>query len=240
MVIKLIVKPGIACSIILWFLVASNCLALRSDPLKTRLPNVPVPDAASWYWVGERMAYNGLPMSIKMFRYPGTEKSLQAFYRNYWRLQGHGQLVEKDFGAHKLMSYDLRGIYTSVQYRTSLAGVEGKLVVTESPGRRRPDRKSRLPVPPTAVIASKVETLDGSTRSETLTIESFKTLDFNKRYYENQLLFDQWKLVFTSGDGRQSSIQHYQKGADQLQITIKKLSGIDKNHSQILLHWIKS
>ena len=200
---------------------------------------MPAPNGASWHWVGQHMAYNDIPMSIKLFEYAGSEEAVETFYRDYWRLSGHGQLAVKNFGLYKILSHDLRGFYTTVQYRLENGFVKGKVVVTESLKRARSSRKSNLPVPPSAKIASKVETRDGAKRSETLTIESFKDIDFNKGYYENQLDSDGWHLVYQSGDDRHTLVQHYQKSSELLQITIKNLSGIDKNRTQILLHWVE-
>lgn len=213
--------------------------AFGRDPLEVDLPDVPAPDGASWYWVSKNMAYNGLPMSIKMFEYAGLGREVDDFYKNYWRSSGHGQSKIKDFGLYRILSYDLRGMYTTVQYRLENGFIKGKIVVTESPGRRRSDKKSELPIPPAAEVASKVETRDGGQISETLTIESHKSVDFNKSYYENQLDFQDWKLVYQTGDPSESLIQHYQQGSQLLQITIKKITGIDKNRSQILIHWTK-
>ena len=69
-------------------------------------------------------------------------------------------------------------------------------------------------------------------------LNSNKNIDFNKSYYENQLEFDDWHLIFESGNA-QSLVQHYQKGSQLLQITIKMLNGIDKNRTQILLHLVR-
>ena len=213
--------------------------ALGWDPLDVDLPEVPAPDGASWYWVSKNMAYNGLPMSVKMFEFAGTADQVKSFYRNYWRMKGHGQTSEKDLGLYTILSQDLRGYYTTVQYRLENGFIKGKIVVTESPDRRRSDKKSKLPVPPGANVASKVESLDDGRRTETLTIESYKRVDFNRRYYENQMDFQGWKLVYQAGDGENSVVQHYQRSSELLQITIKKLTGIDRNRSHVLIHWIK-
>lgn len=219
--------------------VAGSCFGFGRGPLDVALPEVPAPNGASWHWVSKHMAYNGLPMSIKMFEYAGTEEEVESFYRNYWRMEGHGQSSVKDFRVYKIMSYDLRGFYTTVQYRFENGFVKGKIVVTESPGKRLPDKKSELPVPPGGTIASKVQTRDNGKLSETLTIESHKRIEFNKGYYESQLDYLDWKLVYESDNGRASVVQHYQKGSELLQINIKKLTGIDNNRTQILVHWIK-
>lgn len=221
------------------FFFSVHAFGLGLDPLDSDLPEVPAPGGASWYWVSKNMAYNGLPMSIKMFEFAGTADQVKSFYRNYWRMEGHGQTSEKDFGIYTILSQDLRGYYTTVQFRLENGFIKGKIVVSESPGKRRSDKKSKLPVPPGAKIASKVESLDDGRRTETLTIESHKRLDFNRSYYENQMDFQGWKLVYQTGDSENSLVQHYQRSSELLQITIKKLTGIDRNRSHILIHWIK-
>ena len=232
------VGPLLAFFLSFW-LVAPCAFALGRDALNVDLPDVPAPNGATWYWVSKNMAYNGLPMSIKMFEFAGTEEQVKSFYRNYFRMEGHGQTSEKNFGLYTILSQDLRGYYVTVQYRLENGFMKGKIVASESPGKRLSDKKSQLQVPPGATIASKVESQDNGTRTETLTIESHKRVDFNRNYYENQLDFQDWKRVFQTGDGDNAIVQHYQRNSELLQITIKKLTGIDRNRSHILIHWTK-
>lgn len=214
-------------------------LAYRGDPLLVELPDVPAPPGSSWNWVSRQMSYNGLPMSIKMFEVLGQYRDVEQFYSNLWKTTGHGKTDARDFGVYRIMGYELRGIYVSVQFRQEDNWVRGKIVVSESPNKRRPNFKTKLPKPPSSTVASVVESLDRGKRAETVTIESNKSVAFNKQYYENQLRSREWSLVYASGDGKNGSVQHYQKGSEQLQITIKKLTGIDNNRSEILIHWIK-
>ncbi len=114
------------------FFFSVHAFGLGLDPLDSDLPEVPAPGGASWYWVSKNMAYNGLPMSIKMFEFAGTADQVKSFYRNYWRMEGHGQTSEKDFGIYTILSQDLRGYYTTVQFRLENGFIKGKIVVSES------------------------------------------------------------------------------------------------------------
>lgn len=232
-------KLGTLSAFLVLWLAGAHAAAAGRDALDVDLPDVPAPNGATWYWVSKNMAYNGMPMSIKMFEFAGTEEQVKSFYRNHFRMEGHGQTSEKNFGLYTILSQDLRGYYTTIQYRLENGFIKGKVVVSESPGKRLSDKKSKLPVPPGATVASKVESQDNGTRTETLTIESHKRIDFNRSYYESQLDFQGWKKVYQTGDGENAIVQHYQRSSELLQITIKKLSGIDRNRSHILVHWTK-
>lgn len=48
------------------------------DPINIQLPDMPVPKGASWYWIGERMSQNGMPMSVKRVIYSGDIDSLKG------------------------------------------------------------------------------------------------------------------------------------------------------------------
>ncbi len=230
-------------AIVRWFLFlmllsSLSQQAFARDPLRVSLPVVPVPDGASWSWVGKKMAYNGMPTSIKIFEYRGNSEDVKSFYKDYWRSKGNGQTQEKDFGLNTILSHDLRGVYTTVQYRMESGLVKGKVVVTESPGRVTLTTKSEIPVPPGAEVASRVESMDGGRRTESVTLESHKSVNFNRGYYESQMDFDGWSLVYET-ETFDSSVQHYQKGSDLLQVTVKEMNGIDVNRSLILVHWTK-
>lgn len=217
----------------------STASAGSRDPLLVKLPDLPAIPGATWSWVGARMAMNGVPMSIKTFEFLGTEQQIERFYSNLWSLKGHGQSVAKNFGRNRIIGYELDGFYSSVQYHQEGAFVQGKLVVTKIQTRAGVARKSKIRKPPSSKLISQVESLDGGQRTETVTFESNKTVDFNMRYYENQYENDGWKLAYAKSSAGVAVIRHYQRGSELMQVTIKQLAGRSKNRSQILVHWIK-
>jgi len=227
---------AVAC---LLFVPFCNVHAGSRDPLLVQLPDLPVIPGASWSWVGARMAINGVPMSIKTFEFLGSEQQIVRYYTNLWKLKGHGQSVAKDFGSKRIIGYELDGFYSSVQYRQEGPFVKGKLVVTKLQLRAGSSKKSRIPKPPSSKRISRVESLDGGQRTETVTFESNKTVDFNMRYYENQYDNDGWKLAYAKVGEGNAVIRHYQRNGELMQITITQLSGDGRRRSHILVHWIK-
>ncbi len=213
--------------------------AFRRDALDVKLPDVPVPPGATWFWGGQHMSYNGIPMSIKIFEYFGDERDVVDFYNNLWKSSAHGHTSVKNYGLYRIMGYEARGFYISVQFRQEGSFVKGKITTTETPGKRRPSFKTRLPKPPSAEVVNVVENLDGGQRTETVTIHSNKPVSYNAQYYARELKRLGWALVYQKGDGRNTVINHYQKSSQLLQITIKKLTVNDTNRSHILIHWMK-
>ena len=208
------------------------------DPLLVKLPDLPAIPGSTWSWVGARMAMNGIPMSIKTFEYFGSEQDIERYYTDLWRLKGHGQSVAKNFGINRIIGYELDGFYSSVQYHQEGGVVKGKLVVTQLQTRAGALQRSRIPKAPSSKRMSRVESLDGGQRTETVTFESNKTVDFNMRYYENQYENDGWKMAYAKSQNG-ADIRHYQRNGELMQITIRRLSGDGKRRSHILVHWIK-
>ena len=230
-----------ACRLIVFALLSvltSVSYAATRDPLSISLPDLPAIPGASWSWVGAKMAMNGIPMSIKTFEYLGAEQEVERYYTDLWKLKGHGQSVAKNFGRNRIIGYELDGFYSSVQYHQEGAFVKGKLVVTKLQTGAGAAQKTRIPKPPSSKRMSRVESLDGGQRTETVTFESNKTVDFNMRYYENQYENDGWKMAYAKSSGS-SVMRHYQRNGELMQITIRRLSGDGRRRSHILVHWIK-
>jgi len=215
-----------------------NVQGKARDPLQVQLPNLPVIPGASWTWVGQDMALNGVPMSIKTFEYRGTESELERFYISLWKSKGHGQYRAKDLGKYRIIGHELDGFYASVQYSQVGGLVKGKLVVTEVQTRTKRRYKVTVPQPPSSKLLSRIDSLDGNRRAETVTFESTKGVDFNSRYYENQLTRKDWLLVFQRTPSRNLSIRHYKKGSSLMQVTCKRLPGARKG-SHLIVHHIK-
>lgn len=217
------------------------CVELQAkarDPLQVALPDLQVIPGATWTWVGQNMAYNGVPMSIKMFEFQGSERQVEHFYTSLWKSKGHGQSHAKDMGKYRIIGHTLRGYYASVQYAEVEGTVKGKLVVTQVQLQSKRRNKIGVPKPPSSKILSRVESLDGKRRAETVTFESTKGVDFNRRYYENQLKRTSWSLVYERGTPRKLSVRHYQKGASLMQVTCKLLPGARRG-SHIVVHHLK-
>ncbi|MDY6922008.1 MAG: hypothetical protein SV765_17550, partial [Pseudomonadota bacterium] len=145
-------------------MLAGQVQAAARDPLTIELPATEVIPGAQWQWVGQRMAINDIPISIKVFTYPGSAEEVKRFYLDRWRLSGLGKLSQQTVGNARIITYQLDQHVYSVQFAQHGDNVDGKLVVSLSPLSRRPSRDTRLPLPPRTQVASKVESLDGGRR----------------------------------------------------------------------------
>lgn len=221
-------------------LIPSFGFALPRDPLLVNLPEIEIMPRAEWYWVGQRMALNGVPMSIKMFTYAGSSDDVIKFYRAAWKVRGHGKIKEDRLGSRIIMGYELDGFYFTVQFDPGAAGVQGKAVVTTTPSSFKGSKKSILPIPPRSSIHSKVESLDMGRREETLSLNCRFDVPYVVDFYKSQLQGDGWKLFSASGNGQDdSAVLHFQRGSELLQLTAKVLHQNNSPQSQLLIHWIK-
>lgn len=221
------------------FLVPGFAFALERDPLQVRLPELDVIPGATWFWIGERMALNGVPMSAKMFSYRGNIKEVEQFYRDLLRTKGHGSLKQQKIGERVILGYKLDEYHFSVQLDVQPGQVQGKIVVTPSPLDFKPSMKTTLPVPPRSTVLSKVESLDAGRRAETLTMDSRFDVRYVTGFYEDQLKQDGWQLFSRSGDGNDSAVLSFQRGSELLQLTAKGLQRSNSQKCQFLINWIK-
>jgi len=213
--------------------------ALSRDPLAVELPELSVLPGASWYWAGRQMAVNNVPMSVKIFSYPGTADEVKEFYLGLWKVAGHGKLTEKTLGDMQVLGYQLNDFQYSVQFARHGQTVDGKLVVTPTPLNYTTSKKTALPLPPRTRVNSKVESLDEGRRSETLTLDSSlrsaQILDFYTGYLEREG-WTRYSMTRARNDG---VVIAYQRTAELLQVNIKQLQGSNGFFSQILINWVK-
>ncbi|MDX1693507.1 MAG: hypothetical protein R3208_07065 [Ketobacteraceae bacterium] len=219
-------------------LVPALASAKKLDPLDMPLPELELIPGASSQWVGRQMAHNGMPMSIRMFSYPGEERDVAKFYRNLFKAKGHGESKERNLGEYRVIGYELRGYIYSVQYRQVGPNVEGKLTVSPVPGRYRHSTSSQLPIPPGCHVLNKVESLDFGKRSETLTVNCEKRLGEVEYFYSTALENDGWLRV-TNRKGDLGSVMDYQRGSETLQVTVKQFTKKNKRLVNILINWVK-
>lgn len=217
----------------------SNVSAKARDSLQIDLPNLEVIPGASWFWVAQKMARNNVPMTIKMFSYPGSEDKVEKFYTGVWKTKGHGKTNLKKVGNLTIMTFEEGQYAFSVQFAPNSSGVEGKLVVTSTPLTVRANKKTSLPVPPRSSVFNKVESLDGGRRSETVNIQSKLRVAQLVDFYRTEFRRENWKLYGVSGDGVTGSVLSFQRGGELLQLTITGLQGLNSKFAEVLIHWIK-
>lgn len=228
----------LVCALAVWCMATAGH-ALSRDPLTVNLPNVEIMPQSEWIWVGQHMALNGVPMSIKMFTYRGKGEEVAQFYRSLWKGKGHGKLSERMMGPRKILGYELDGFYYSIQYEEMNGVVQGKATVTPTPLNYKSSKKTRLPVPPRSRIYSKVESLDMGRREETLSLETRFNVAYVADFYIRTLEDQGWQVFSSSGDRRNSAVMSFQRGGELLQLTAKALQHDNSQKTQLLIHWLK-
>ncbi len=232
--------PKAAVLICAWLLIVPVSVDAKfRDPLDTELPVLEVVPGAEWFWAGRRIALNNVPMSIKLFSFPGKAEAVEKYYTGLWKTKGHGKSSKKTIGDLIILAYQLDGILYSVQFSQKGQKVDGKIVVSPTPLNSSTNRKTLLPIPPRSDVTSKMESLDGGKRSETLNIDSRLLVPQIIDFYISELQRNQWALYGRSGDGQNGAVLSFQRGGELLQLTIKGLQGRNSKFSQVLIHWIK-
>jgi hypothetical protein len=208
------------------------------DPLAVRLPDTPVPPGSQWEWVGQQMVVDGLPMSVKLFTFPGTEAELKTHFNGFWKTQSHGKFFQRILGLTHFIGHSNAERYTTVQYTVGDGVIEGKIVTTPPPLKARRKIKPSLPTPPGADLVNLIQSRDGGQDFETITLDTHKPVKQNATYYDNQLGKRGWSRIYQKGDAEYYSAQ-YQSSGGLLQISIKRLPAMDRNSSRVLIHLIK-
>ena len=223
----------------LLLIAASPAFAIHQDPLTAHLPDLPVMPKAQWFWVGQHMALNGVPMSIKMFTYYGEKADVLEYYHSLWKTLGNGKSREDHLGEKYILGYELEGYYYTVQFEATSGVVKGKLVVTPTPLNYRGSKRTQLPIPPRSVIQSKVESLDSGRREETVSVNSRFGVSYVVDFYKQGLVGAGWKLFSDHGVEGDSAVLSFQRGGELLQLTVKGLQHNNSRESQFLINWIK-
>ncbi|MCG8669823.1 MAG: hypothetical protein MI867_10460 [Pseudomonadales bacterium] len=212
--------------------------AKRYDPLDMPLPKLEVMPGAQSQWVGQQMAHNGMPMSVRLFTYPGAEADVKKYYQSLFKTKGHGKSQYRNLGEYRVIGFELRGYIYSVQYRQIGRLVEGKLTVTPMPGRYRTNKKTKMAIAPGCRVLNKVESLDYGKRSETLTLTCQKALNSLEYFYLSHFEREQWSLIRQSNSSK-GVVLDYQRGSETVQVTLNQSTQKSKRLVNILINWIK-
>lgn len=219
---------------------AASAHAISRDPLSVDLPEVEMMPGSSWFWVGQHMALNGVPMSVKAFTYKGRIDDIAQFYRNQLRAMGHGKLRESKLRDRVILGYQLGEHYYTIQMDRGSGGqIQGKVVVTPTALNFKVSLNTELPLPPRTKVISVLQSLDAGRRSETVSASCSMDVGYVVDFYVEQLAIDGWKLFSRGRRTEDSSVISFQRGAELLQLTVKGLQANNSQSSQFLINWAK-
>ncbi len=221
-----------------------------ADPLNVDLPIVPLPEGAKGQWVAQRMAMNGLPMSVRAFAYLGKERSLIDFYKRYCRQQGATHVSNDGSARGRVIGCKLKtGEYLSISIepankKTMLgerqATFEGKVTVSApAPGDSQPDMFTRFPMLIGSKVVSKVESIDAGQRVQTLVYENNNSVRANVKFIRKKLSRAGWipEHANVPSSNIKSTQMTFEKPGELVQVTVKP--GNLGGKTSVLVHWLK-
>jgi hypothetical protein len=187
-------------------------------------------------WVAKEYFYNGYPMTIQRFTSSKLSKDILTYYQNKWRSSGHGHqnysLVGKEFN----IGYEEDGYSYTVQAEDTSYGSRGTLVVTEN--KQYELGPLAVPVHTDNKIISRMHSVDNSVLSETIILNSLKSISHNKHWYHALLVKDGWILQSDNSNSTENVLM-YQKLNQYCQITYAGKNDYPGHKVVVMIHWIR-
>ena len=151
---------------------AARAAPALEDPLAVELPVMRVMPGMETRWIAERMAWNGLPMSARLFRTDAPAQAVLAWYERLWSRLGRGEVVRQRQGPWRVIGHRDGRHYRTVRVRDTARGAEGVLTVSLRPDVVRPSRAPGIPLPAGLRVLHRLDSLDGPRRAWSLTLQS--------------------------------------------------------------------
>lgn len=219
------------------FLIFNTAFATNSSIPELPEPYI-MPDAKA-SWIARQFLHNDTPMSILEFSYPGSLQQVAAHYENH--LSGKPALIElKD--KHLKITYEENGHIVSVQLISAGNKLsKGKIVTSKPRDFQSRQAKTDLPLISGSTIISKTQSIDGKTSSETLMVTNFHSREANYRYLKQELKKKGWEKgrEKITGNSKASHEIFFERGSQNLQITLFPLHKFTNGNTGILIHWLK-
>lgn len=217
--------------------------AAPQDPLAVQLPVLEAMPEAESAWVGEKMAMNGIALSTRTFKISRPPEQVLDYYRSRWKSRGLADIAETATGDYQTLGMEQQGFYQTVQVKAAPGGgSEGILTVTLAPSRVQPNKTTAFPYMLNTEIISKLESLDGGVRAETLTMTNNRSVEANAQYIAAQLTDAGWQAqAFADASvTAQGRILYFQKDQQHCQVTITSQAPDFPGRTLILVHWVKN
>lgn len=226
---------------LMFFLTSNISFAFEKDPLSEKLPVIQPPPGAKVILYADRLAVDGMPISMQQFIVPGRIDDVRLFFLRQFRSLGTGVEKETFLGVEAVVGYQINELYYSVQMHQEGPNVVGKMTVTPLPDSRMRSSRTELPLPPGSELVNKVEALDGAQRSETLTIKSNQSVETFINYMKNELQRQGWTLTAAKVHNAKSSLVTFQRGAGLIQITASRSNMREVyGFTQVVITWVKN
>jgi len=166
-------RTVLAIALVLGLGAAGGAGAAPRDPLAVALPQMRVMPGMETRWIAARMAWNGLPMSVRLFRTTASPQAVLAWYERLWSRRGQGEVVRRRQGPWRVIGHRDERHYRTVRVRAVPGGAEGLLTISPRPERVRPLRRVEgLPLPGDLRVLHRIDSLDGTRRAWSYTLAS--------------------------------------------------------------------
>ncbi len=217
-------------------LLAVLCMG-AADPLDVRLPELELMQGMEASWAAERMAMNGVPMSIRTFTSGRSAQRVLEFYERRWQKNGLTPKREA-FDGYRTIGAAREDLYFSVQVRDSRGGSEGRITVS-----RRDyagDKKTRFPLPRRTQTVSKIDSLDAGTRAESIVAYAPGSALENASWFTNELARQGWSRdPYVPEDTVSEKVLAFQRDTEMCQVTLVPNQPGHRGKTMLLIHWIK-
>lgn len=210
------------------------------------LPNIEVMPEAKAVWVGRKMIINGVPTSVKSFTYRGKPEKVIEFYRQAWKDEGTGQISINRLGNELILGLQWREFYKTVQFTYVNGVVEGKLVVSTTPDQKEINQlKTDFPLLPGNHVKSRIDSDDFGVITESLTINSRRSVSMNIDFSVRQLEPLGWVVIADTKpyqkevNFNQSRKVVLQKGNQMIQVSAYPTPITGSRGCELMVHWKK-
>lgn len=210
------------------------------DPLADEMPVVALMPEMRGNWVARRMAYNGVPMSIRSFSSKRSAEDVIQYYESRWKTFTGAHIQRSRADGMETLGVRSDGYYYTVQVRDDGANAQGNLVVTRDLQKAKPDIETDFPLVPGTEVLVKTESLDVGKRAETVVALSERSVASVSRWMDSELRRGGWtKQDFGPTTRGPERVMQYQKGAELCQVTLVANSPLRDGHTSVLVNWIK-
>lgn len=211
--------------------------AADTDPLSIDLPALETMKGMNASWAAEKMAMNGVPMTIKTFASNRSAEKVLAFYEKRWLAAGL-KPRRAEFGEYDTIGAGDDDVYFSIQVRDAGGGSDGRITVSQ-PGFDA-NTSTDFPLPRRTETVSKIDSIDSGTRAESIVAYAPGGPLENINWFERELGRQGWsKDPYMPDDGAAEKIIAFQRNSELCQLTLVPNRPGYRGKTMLVIHWIK-